>query len=156
MTASRWTGVSLTHWDRHKMAVMHQTTFWHAFSGMKIIKFRLKFHFHWSLFIRVESTIFDIVYQRIYASLGLNESIRPSKTNVNDTWIKMREISYHTMSLSSKMPPVKRRPSCSRLNISTSFVAKKIELKPSNYFPFPRIKRHTIRVYIITIYRATP
>ena len=74
------------------MAAIFQTTFSNAFSWMKMYEFRLKFH--WSLFPRVELTIFQhwfiwwlaavqvtshylnqwwLVYPRIYASLGLNE-----------------------------------------------------------------------------------
>ena len=47
----------LTHWGRDKMAAVSQTTFSNAFSWMKIFEFRLKFH--WSLFLRVQSTIFQ-------------------------------------------------------------------------------------------------
>ena len=82
----------LTHWGRDKMAAISQTTFSNAFSWMKMYKFRLRFH--WSLFPRVQLTIFQhwfrwwlgavqatshylnqwwIFYWRIYASLGLNE-----------------------------------------------------------------------------------
>ena len=82
----------LTHWGRERMAAISQTTFSNAFSWMKIYEFRLKFH--WSLFPRVQLTIFQhwfrqwlgadqatshylnqwwLDYQRIYASLGLNE-----------------------------------------------------------------------------------
>ena len=79
------------------MDAFSQTTFSNAFSLMKIHEFRLRFH--WSLFVRFELTIFQhwfrkwlgagqatnhylnqwwLVYWRIYASLGLNELIRPS------------------------------------------------------------------------------
>ena len=44
--------VWLTHWVRDKMAAIFQTTFSHAFSWMKMYKFRLRFH--WSLFPRVQ------------------------------------------------------------------------------------------------------
>ena len=47
----------LTHWGREKMAAIFQTTFSSAFSWMKMFKFRLKFH--WSLFPRVQLTIFQ-------------------------------------------------------------------------------------------------
>ena len=84
--------LNLTHWGRDTMAAFSQTTVWNAFSWMKILEFRLKFH--WSLFLRVQLTIFQhwfrewlgagqaashylnqwwLVYWRIYASLGLNE-----------------------------------------------------------------------------------
>ena len=47
----------LTHWGRDKMDAISQTTFWSAFSWMKMFEFRLKFH--WSLFLRVQLTIFQ-------------------------------------------------------------------------------------------------
>ena len=46
----------LTHWGRDKMVDIFQTTFSNAFSWMKMHEFRLRFH--WSLFLRVQSTIF--------------------------------------------------------------------------------------------------
>ena len=82
----------LTHWDRDTMAAIFQTTFWNAFSWMKIYEFRLKFH--WSLFLGAQLTIYQhwfrkwlgadqatshylnqwwLIYWPIYASLGLNE-----------------------------------------------------------------------------------
>ena len=82
----------LTHWGRDKMAVVSQTTLSNAFSWMKMLEFRWRFH--WSLFLRVQLTIFQhwfrywlgagqatshylnqwwLFYWRIYASLGLNE-----------------------------------------------------------------------------------
>ena len=42
---------------RDKMAAIFQTTFWNAFSWMKMYQFRLRFH--WSLFPRVKLTIFQ-------------------------------------------------------------------------------------------------
>ena len=48
---------SLTHWGRDKMAAIFQTTSSNAFSWMKMYEFRLKFH--WSLFLRVQLTIFQ-------------------------------------------------------------------------------------------------
>ena len=47
----------LTHWGRDKMDAISQTTFWSAFSWMKMFEFRLKFH--GSLFLRVQMTIFQ-------------------------------------------------------------------------------------------------
>ena len=47
----------LTHWGRDKMAAISQTTFSNAFSWMKTNEFRLRFH--WSLFLRVQLTIFQ-------------------------------------------------------------------------------------------------
>ena len=82
----------LMHWGRDKMANISQTTFWNAFSWMKMCKFRLRFY--WSLFLRVQLTIclhwfsqwvgaiqvtshylnqLWLVYWCIYASCDLNE-----------------------------------------------------------------------------------
>ena len=47
----------LTHWGRDKMAAICQTTFSNAFPWMKMYEFRLKFH--WSLFVRVQLTIYQ-------------------------------------------------------------------------------------------------
>ena len=49
--------IFLTHWGREKMAAVSQTTLSKAFSWMKILEFRFKFH--WSLFLRVQLTIFQ-------------------------------------------------------------------------------------------------
>ena len=98
----------LTHWGRDKMAAIFQTTFSNAFSRMKMFKFRLRFH--WSLFPRVQLTIFQHwfrwwlgadqatshylnqgrkVYWRIYASLGLNE-LNYSSINYWKNWYLFR------------------------------------------------------------------
>ena len=45
-----------TPWGQDKMATIFQTTFWNAFSWMKMYQFQLKFH--WSLFLIVRLTIF--------------------------------------------------------------------------------------------------
>ena len=45
----------LTHWGRDKIDAISQTTYSNAFSWMKMNEFRLGFH--WSLFLRFESTI---------------------------------------------------------------------------------------------------
>ena len=50
------TNRDLTHWGRDKIDAISQTTFSSAFSWMKMNEFRLGFH--WSLFLRFESTIF--------------------------------------------------------------------------------------------------
>ena len=47
----------LTHWGRDEMNNISQTTFLNVFSSMKMFEFRLKFH--WSLFPRVQLTIFQ-------------------------------------------------------------------------------------------------
>ena len=49
--------LKLTHRGRDKMDAISQTTFSSTFSWMKTFEFRLKFH--WSLFLRVELTIFQ-------------------------------------------------------------------------------------------------
>ena len=55
----------LTHWGRDKMAVILQTTFWNAFSWMKMNAFswmkmyEIRSKFHWSVFLRVQMTIFQ-------------------------------------------------------------------------------------------------
>ena len=46
-----------THWGWDKMASIFQTALSIAFSWMKMFKFRLRFH--WSLFPRVQLTIFQ-------------------------------------------------------------------------------------------------
>ena len=82
----------LTHWDRDRMADIFHTTFSNAFSWMKMHEFWLRFH--WSLFLRVQLTIFQhwfrewlgagqatshclnqwvLIYWRIYAPLDLSE-----------------------------------------------------------------------------------
>ena len=58
--------VFLTQWGRDKMDAISQTIFWSAFSWMKMFEFRLKFH--WSLFLRVQLTIFQ---------LGLDNGLAP-------------------------------------------------------------------------------
>ena len=78
MVAKLW----LTHWERHKITAISQTTFSNTLSWMKIFEFRLRFR--WSLFLGYELTIFQhlnlwwLVYWRIYASLGLN-GLKPSQ-----------------------------------------------------------------------------
>ena len=47
----------LTHWGRDKMAVVLQTTLSFTSSWMKMLEFRWRFH--WSLFLRVQLTIFQ-------------------------------------------------------------------------------------------------
>ena len=50
-------GYLLTHWGRDKMDAISQTTSSSAFSWMKMFEFRWKFQ--WSLFLRVQLTIFQ-------------------------------------------------------------------------------------------------
>ena len=77
--------IDVTHYDWGKVAAVFQTTFWNGFSWIKMHQLRLIFH--WSLFPRVQLTIFQhwfkyhryhlnrwwLVHWRIYASPGLNE-----------------------------------------------------------------------------------
>ena len=49
--------IILTHWGRDKMAAIFQTTFWNAFSWMKMCDFLLRFHL--TLFPMVKLTIFQ-------------------------------------------------------------------------------------------------
>ena len=93
----------LTHWGRDEMDAISQTTFSNVFSWMKSFEFRLKFH--WSLFLRVQLTIFQhwfrwwlgadqatshclnqwwFNYWRTYASFGLDELIIPSETDLSE------------------------------------------------------------------------
>ena len=92
----------LTHWGQDKMATNSLTTFSKAFSWIKMYEFGLIFH--WSLFARVQLTIFQhwfrqrlgagqatshylnqwwLAYWRIYASLGLNE-LNTNQFAIND------------------------------------------------------------------------
>ena len=52
-----WCNLFVTHWGRNNMAAISQTTLSNAFSWMKMLQFRLKFH--WSWFLRVQLTIFQ-------------------------------------------------------------------------------------------------
>ena len=54
---SHSTAAALTHWGRDQIDAISQTTFSNAFSRMKMNEFRLGFH--WSLFLRLELTIFQ-------------------------------------------------------------------------------------------------
>ena len=47
----------LTYWGRDNMAAISQTTLSNTFSWMKMLQFRLKFH--WNLFLRVQLIIFQ-------------------------------------------------------------------------------------------------
>ena len=103
-----WSITILTHWGRDEMNNISQTTFSNVFSSMKMFEFPLKFH--WSLFPRVQLTIFQhwfrkwlgavqatshylnpwwLVYRRIDASLGLN------KLNYFLEWMHCSELFYH-------------------------------------------------------------
>ena len=49
--------LSLTHWDRDKMVTISQKALPYTFYWMKLLEFRLKLH--WSLFLRVQITLFQ-------------------------------------------------------------------------------------------------
>ena len=91
-SVSLQSSIILTHWGRDKMDALLQTTLSNAFSWMNMIEFG--FIFHWSLFLRVQLTIFHhwftswlganqatshylnqwrLDYRHIYASLGLDD-----------------------------------------------------------------------------------
>ena len=53
----------LPHWCRDKFAAMSQMTFSTAFSWMKMCVFRLTFH--WNLFLKFESTISQLWFQKM-------------------------------------------------------------------------------------------
>ena len=55
----------LTHWGWDKMVANYLTTFSYTFSWMNIYKFRLRFH--WSLFPRVQLTIFHHWFKSLLA-----------------------------------------------------------------------------------------
>ena len=65
--------VTLTHWGRDNMAAISQTTLSNAFSWKKMLEFRLKFH--WSLFIRVQWTIFQHWFRCLDGAKPLSESM---------------------------------------------------------------------------------
>ena len=56
---------AFTHWGRGKIAAISQSTYTNAFSWMKFIEFRLKFH--WSLFLKVQSKICQPILIQIMA-----------------------------------------------------------------------------------------
>ena len=56
--------ISLTHWGRDKMAAVSQTTLSNAFSWMKMLEFRLRFHL--SLSLRVQLTIWVNLGSDVY------------------------------------------------------------------------------------------
>ena len=81
--------VQLTHWGRAKMAAVSQTTLSNAFSWMKMLEFRLKFH--WSLFLRVvfnnNSLLVQIMAWRRSGDKLLSEPMMVSLlTHVCVTW----------------------------------------------------------------------
>ena len=92
----------LTHWDRDKMAAFSETTLSNAFSSMKILDFRLKFH--WRLFLRFQLTIYfsmvKIMAWRRPGDKPLSEPIMVScPTHICVTrsqWVKMWPSSQST------------------------------------------------------------
>ena len=63
----------LSHWGRDKMDAISQTTFSSAFSWMKMFQFQLKFH--WSLFPRVQLTIFQHSRVTLYTAGHLHTAV---------------------------------------------------------------------------------
>ena len=59
---SNWSFNGLNHWGRDKIDAILPTTFSNAISWMKMFEFRLKFH--WSLFLKVQLTIFQHWFRR--------------------------------------------------------------------------------------------
>ena len=53
--------IHLTHWGRDKVDAISQMTFSSQYSWMKMLELRLKFH--WSLFLRVQLTMFPALVQ---------------------------------------------------------------------------------------------
>ena len=109
----------LTHWSWDKMNTISQTTLSNAFSWMKMLEFRLRFH--WSLFLRVQQTKFQhwfrswlgadqatshylnwwwLGYWHIYASLCLNalNQAMPSFRQMNAQNMLPELISTHDLS----------------------------------------------------------
>ena len=114
ITFCRWVYRQLKHIEAEtKWPPFRGTTLSNAFSGMKVLEFRLKFH--WSLLQRVKSTMFQywfrwwfgavqatshylnqccIVYWRIYASLDPNEL----------SWLdKIKDLNYGEISMWKSM-----------------------------------------------------
>ena len=71
------TWITLTHWGRDKMDTISQTTFWSAFSWMKMFEFRFKFH--WSLFLKVQ-------FNYIPALVWIMAWPRPGKSHYLKQW----------------------------------------------------------------------
>ena len=97
----------LTHWGRDNIATISQTIFLAAFSWMKSFVFWLKFH--WSLFLKVQSTIFQhwfrwwLVAEQA-TNHYLNQWWHSSTTHICITrpqWVKDR-INYITVVVTSR------------------------------------------------------
>ena len=108
----------LTYCGRDKMAAVSQTALSNAFSWMKMLEFRLKFH--WSVFPKFQLTIFQhwfrywlgagqatshylnqwwLIYWRIYASLGLNELIVGRNCSLRSKQLCISTVNVWTTSL---------------------------------------------------------
>ena len=69
ISSQMWNAITtLTHWGQDKIAAISQTTFSDPFSGMKMYKFWLTFH--WSLFPRIQLTI---------SSIGSDDGLAPTR-----------------------------------------------------------------------------
>ena len=85
---NNWSSLeALTHWGWDKMAAISQTTFSNAFSSMKI--FESWFKFHWSLFLRVQLTIFQHWFRKwLGAGQAPNHYLNQCRLNLmTDIWV---------------------------------------------------------------------
>ena len=74
----------LIHWGRDKMAAISRMTLSNIFSWIKMLEFQLKFH--WSLFIRIQLTIFQHWFRW---RLGADQVI---SHYLNQWWLDCRSI----------------------------------------------------------------
>ena len=66
---------------QHHNAIISQTTFSNGFSSMKMFEFRFKFH--WSLFERVQLTIFQHWFRSIYLRVySLHHNVLPTLQSI--------------------------------------------------------------------------
>ena len=111
ITGTTTSVLSLRRWGRDKMASISQTTFSRAFSWVKMIDFWLKFH--WSLFLRVWSTIFQHWFRQWLGTYRpgdkpLSESMMVCFT---DTYIQYTSLGLNELSQTRQIrTPVLRIP----------------------------------------------
>ena len=128
----------LTHWCWHKMAAIFQMTFSNAFSWMKMYEFWLSFH--WSLFPRVQSKIFQhwcwywfgagqatshylnqwwLIYWHIYASLNLSE-LNSQKTS--HIWPPLVSCRISKLNIINTLRPRQKGPPFRRQHFQMHFL----------------------------------
>ena len=90
----------LTQWGLDKLAAILQTTYSHAFSRMKMYKFRLEFH--WCLFLTVQLTIFQHCFRQW---LG---AVQATSHYMNQWWLDHRCI-YATLCLNELKNIINRK-----------------------------------------------